>query len=464
MSKAQFLELKQRILNILVDRCRAKALAAPAESPGGVHHSHYNNNQNQQPHHRGFALQPQQMFCLRLHIVEVRDLDPSSVPRSPCRLRLRVHGFPQNQRSGACGYRASRLSTSAAFFNVVDDYKFIATREQLTSSDSGLTVSLENNRDFGGYDLVGKITIPFSELHQLSAMSWVGLKTKDGGPAGHVKLSVRVIEMSRTNEPTQKRSSRERGSAPPSSSSSSSPPQKWPSRNSRLDRGIKKAGIIAVANEFSVDSNGCRTISFFRFFLLMHDLCDLWARYYFAAEDFASSNSGGEIDDRSCVGLLSAIYAHEYTERRSGHPETASPKSTDTYDFRLERSHHSSFSQPSQSRIRTTSMDTLGSRDSLEVNKDYLKRNFSIIDNGSSRRCSSVKLNFNGVSRSSKKDGGGGGGGSGRYIIDTDEKSESSASLASDIEIVGKTKYGTAQVRSSSAVAAATSAPSKGLG
>ena len=86
MSKAQFLELKQRILNILVDRCRAKALAAPAESPGGFHHSHYNNNQNQQPHHRGFALQPQQMFCLRLHIVEVRDLDPSSVPRSPCGL------------------------------------------------------------------------------------------------------------------------------------------------------------------------------------------------------------------------------------------------------------------------------------------------------------------------------------------------------------------------------------------
>ena len=52
--------------------------------------------------------------------------------------------------------------------------------------------------------------------------------------------------------------------------------------------------MATLSAEYHVDSNQKRGIAFFRFFLLMHDCCDLWGQYYFAKENSWAGFGGQE--------------------------------------------------------------------------------------------------------------------------------------------------------------------------
>ena len=67
--------------------------------------------------------------------------------------------------------------------------------------------------------------------------------------------------------------------------------------------------MATLSAEYHVDSNQKRGIAFFRFFLLMHDCCDLWGQYYFAKENSWAGFGGQERVDggESSALFLSAI-------------------------------------------------------------------------------------------------------------------------------------------------------------
>lgn len=168
-----------------------------------------------------------------------------------------------------------------------------------------MNVSINILNDLGEISTFGTFKVDYKNFSKLHSNCWVGLKGRLGEVVGHIKVKLIYGENDyygeREKEKIKEKNRREEERPNTSEGYGGRRNSNLAVSIYELDNFGKKEVVMAKMNaEFVFESNKKRSLTFYRFFLLMHSMMDLWSVVF-----LRRTSKGGGLNDR--IAMLEEI-------------------------------------------------------------------------------------------------------------------------------------------------------------